>query len=72
MKRLLPLLLILFSVASLSLRGNVIDPNVFPAERKLRLAEAVIENYYVDSVDDDKMVEQAIIAMLKTLDPHSA
>ncbi|MBD5253807.1 MAG: S41 family peptidase [Barnesiella sp.] len=72
MKRLLPLLLILFSVASLSLRGNVIDPNVFPAERKLRLAEAVIENYYVDSVDADKMVEQAIIAMLKTLDPHSA
>ncbi|MDE6417262.1 MAG: S41 family peptidase [Duncaniella sp.] len=73
MKRLLPVLFIFLSAAALSLRGN--DNAVasqFPAERKLRLAEAVIENYYVDSVDADKMVEQAIIAMLKTLDPHSA
>lgn len=54
------------------MHGNDIDPDRFPAERKLRLAEAVIENYYVDSVDAGKMVEQAIIAMLKTLDPHSA
>lgn len=48
------------------------DINSFTPERKLRLAEGVIENYYVDSVDTDKLVEQAIIAMLKTLDPHSA
>ncbi len=74
MKRLLPLILIFISVAaaSVQLRGDDIDHGRFPAERKLRLAEAVIENYYVDSVDADKMVEQAIIAMLKTLDPHSA
>ncbi|MDE5785512.1 MAG: hypothetical protein K2H98_03180 [Duncaniella sp.] len=72
MKRFFPLLLLLLSAATLSVRGNDLDTNRFPAERKLRLAEAVIENYYVDSVDADKMVEQAIIAMLKTLDPHSS
>lgn len=42
------------------------------ADHKLRLAAAVIENYYVEEVNPDTMVEQAIIAMLKTLDPHSA
>lgn len=42
------------------------------ADHKLRLAAALIENYYVEEVNTDTMVEQAIIAMLKTLDPHSA
>ncbi|MDE6484651.1 MAG: S41 family peptidase [Duncaniella sp.] len=72
MKRLLPILFLFLTAAALSTRGNDNTASQFPAERKLRLAEAVIENYYVDSVDADKMVEQAIIAMLKTLDPHSA
>lgn len=39
--------------------------------QKLRYAEGIIENYYVDTVNSDKVVEEAIIAMLKTLDPHS-
>ena len=39
--------------------------------RKLVMAQKIIENFYVDSINEDKMVEQAIIAMLKTLDPHS-
>ncbi len=30
-----------------------------------------ISNYYVDSVDQDKLVETAIIEMLKELDPHT-
>ncbi|MBI9066825.1 MAG: S41 family peptidase [Salinivirgaceae bacterium] len=30
-----------------------------------------IDSYYVDSVQKDKLVEKAIIAMLKELDPHS-
>lgn len=41
-------------------------------DRKLRYAEGIIENYYVDTVNADKIVEEAIIAMLKTLDPHSS
>ncbi|MCM1076117.1 MAG: S41 family peptidase [Bacteroides sp.] len=43
----------------------------FTPERKLRYAEQIIENYYVDDVDTTKIVTEAIIAMLKTLDPHS-
>lgn len=43
----------------------------FTPERKLRLAEQLIENYYVDDVDTAKVVQEAIIGMLKTLDPHS-
>ena len=39
--------------------------------QKLRYAEQIIENYYVDTVNSDKLVEEAIVAMLKTLDPHS-
>lgn len=31
----------------------------------------LVNSLYVDSVDDEKLVEDAIIAMLKELDPHS-
>ena len=41
------------------------------SSQKLRYAEGIISNYYVDTVNSDKIVEEAIIAMLKTLDPHS-
>ena len=38
---------------------------------KLRLAEAAIAQLYVDSVNESKLVEEAIVAMLSSLDPHS-
>lgn len=38
---------------------------------KLRLAEAAIMQLYVDSVNETKLVEDAIVAMLAGLDPHS-
>ncbi len=41
------------------------------AIRKLQMAEFAIANLYVDSVDEDKLVEEAIIKMLAQLDPHS-
>ncbi|MEG2514281.1 MAG: peptidase S41, partial [Bacteroidaceae bacterium] len=41
------------------------------ASRKLQLAEFAISNLYVDKVDEDKLVEEAIIKMLAQLDPHS-
>jgi carboxyl-terminal processing protease len=44
----------------------------FTPDQKLRYAEAIIENYYVDDVNSDSLVTEAIVAMLKTLDPHSA
>ncbi|HRR62529.1 MAG TPA: peptidase S41, partial [Paludibacteraceae bacterium] len=40
-------------------------------QRKLINALNIISNMYVDSVNDKKLVETAIVAMLKELDPHS-
>ena len=39
--------------------------------RKLVLSHSAIVNLYVDGVDEQKMVETGIKAMLKELDPHS-
>lgn len=46
-------------------------PHDFTPIQKLGYAERIIENFYVDSVNLNDMVEEGIIAMLKTLDPHS-
>ena len=40
--------------------------------QKLSAVEAAIANYYVDTVDEDKLVEDAIRGMLENLDPHSS
>ena len=40
--------------------------------RKLQYAEMAISNLYVDSVDEQKLVEDAIRGMLDKLDPHSS
>lgn len=40
--------------------------------RKLQIVEMAITNLYVDSVDESKLVEDAIRGMLETLDPHSS
>ena len=39
--------------------------------RKLQIAEMATANLYVDSVDEAKLVEDAIRGMLEKLDPHS-
>lgn len=39
--------------------------------QKLNIAERAVTNLYVDSVDENKLVEDAIRGMLKELDPHS-
>ena len=39
--------------------------------RKLQLAEMAITNFYVDSVNEQKLVEDGIRGMLEKLDPHS-
>ena len=41
------------------------------AMRKLQMAEFAIANLYVDKVEEDKLVEEAITKMLAQLDPHS-
>jgi len=39
---------------------------------KLRYAEQSIAKFYVDTVNEDELVETAIISMLEKLDPHSS
>lgn len=41
-------------------------------QRKLSNAIAAISGLYVDTINDKKLVESAIVAMLKELDPHSS
>ncbi len=41
------------------------------ASKKLQLADLIIQQFYVDTINSNKIVEQGIIAMLKELDPHS-
>ena len=45
-----------------------------PAETTQKIATTMylIDSYYVDSVDMAKVTEEAVIAMLKSLDPHSS
>ena len=40
--------------------------------RKLQIAEMAISNIYVDSVDEQKLVEDGIRGMIEKLDPHSS
>ena len=40
--------------------------------RKLQIAELAINRLYVDTLNEDKLVEDAIRGMLKGLDPHSS
>ena len=40
--------------------------------RKLQIAEMAITNFYVDSVDEKKLVEDGIRGMIEKLDPHSS
>lgn len=40
--------------------------------QKLNTAEYVIQQFYVDTVNEDQLVESAIVGMLEKLDPHSS
>lgn len=52
--------------------GIAASAQQFLPVHKLQYAEQAISKLYVDSVDQDKLVEDAIKAMLKDLDPHSS
>lgn len=62
-------LLIGFSTASAQLRLNFGKDSPL---RKLQMAELAISNLYVDSVDENKLVEDGIRGMIEKLDPHSS
>ncbi|MBR1547636.1 MAG: S41 family peptidase [Prevotella sp.] len=61
-------LVLLCSVTALAQQRMTVNPE---ALRKLQMAEVNIANKYVDSVDEKKLIEDAIRGMLEKLDPHS-
>ncbi len=61
----------LFLLAITALLTAYAEEPKFTPRQKLSMVENIIENFYVDTVDADHVVEEAIVAMLKTLDPHS-
>lgn len=60
------------TVAGYAQNSQTIQDFSFTPQQKLHYAEKIIETYYVDDVNSDKIVQEAIVAMLKTLDPHSS
>ena len=62
------LLACFFSISTIQAQEN--KKNDLPI-RKLTLAQFAIANLYVDETNPDKLVESAIVGMLKELDPHS-
>ena len=65
-------ILIIIALAAGLLSASIAAQQEMTPEQKLRVAAGIIQNYYVEEVNPDSMVDEAIIAMLKTLDPHSA
>jgi carboxyl-terminal processing protease len=62
------LLLALLSFGTIA-QAQKVDPNA--GMKKVNTAMQIIKYAYVDSVDENKLVETAIVSMLKDLDPHS-
>lgn len=73
MKRIFYILICLLASTSCAFAQNnrygVTDLNQV---QKIQIAEMAIANFYVDSVDQQKLAEAAIIGMLEELDPHSS
>ncbi|MDE6511782.1 MAG: S41 family peptidase [Muribaculaceae bacterium] len=58
--------------AIFALLTSAVSAQQFLPAHKLQYAEQAISKLYVDSVNEDKLVEEAIVGMLKSLDPHSS
>lgn len=70
MKRYIPI--IILALSSLTMFAQRVNLNEDSPLRKLHIAEMAISNLYVDSVDEQKLVEDGIRGMLEKLDPHSS
>ncbi|MBR4388232.1 MAG: S41 family peptidase [Prevotella sp.] len=68
MKKYIALAALLFTATMTRAQLVVEAPNPLT---KFRMAQMAVSNLYVDKVDDNKLVEDAIRGMLKELDPHS-
>ena len=68
-KWILPFYLFTFLPLSAQMRINMGADSPL---RKLQIAEMAVNNLYVDSVNEQKLVEDGIRGMLEKLDPHSS
>ena len=68
MKRIYLFIMLMAYIVRGFAQNNVADMEQM---RKLVMAHSAIANLYVDKVDEQKIVEASIKAMLKELDPHS-
>ncbi len=66
MKRVIISALSFFVILSVSAQFRMSE-----GSKKVATTMAIIENMYVDNVDDEKLSEDAIKALLEKLDPHS-
>ena len=66
-KRVLLSVLLSGFLFSLSGYGQLFNDDIYKFSKVL----GYIDNFYVDTVNKDKLVEDAIVEMLKELDPHS-
>ena len=61
-----------FAMLPLSLKAQRMNLGSDAPIRKLQIAEMAISNLYVDTVDENKLVEDGIRGMIEKLDPHSS
>lgn len=52
--------------------ASSIENDFYTNAQKLATAQKVIESFYVEDINSDSITDEAIMAMLKTLDPHSS
>jgi carboxyl-terminal processing protease len=64
-KNIIPIIVLFLSFQGIS--AQVLNEQIY----KFSTALGSVSTFYVDSVDQDELVEHAIIEMLKKLDPHS-
>jgi len=64
------ILSLLAGFAAIAQKPGKIDPK--ETTQKFAAALFYIDNFYVDSTDTPELVEDAIVSMLKELDPHSS
>ena len=72
MKKFATIMLILLMAAGSAVAQVKINYGKDSPLRKLEMAELYINALYVDSVNENKLVEDAIKGMLEKLDPHSS
>ncbi len=63
---------ILLPIAGIALLGAAVGAQYSAPRQKFMMVENAISRFYVDTVNEDKLVEDAIRGMLEGLDPHSS